>query len=201
MSSNPIPSPRLEVFVRSLGAPDTNPKRGVVLERVGRLAKAGIVAGYSVRIVGRTICPTVASATEPGRDICRRVAAFREWAATTGLADDAIVKYRTMRSVLTGEEHEVIVFPTVVVAAFDDDHLWGVAPCSDGETIHTVTDLLDALEEGRSTDAFPPGGRSPPDGRRRDDSGMRSTSSNERQPRTRDDAPMDDGTREEPTLR
>lgn len=169
MTPDPTPRRTLELFVRSLASADANPKQAAALDRVGRLADAGVVADYSVYVVGREVCPEAARATEPGRFICDRILAFREWAARNGLSVDAIVEPRRVRSELTGEEYQTIVFPTVVVAAFEGDSLRGVAPCTDGETHYAVGDLLDVLEaDGGPT---PPAGPTPPGGRRGSDGG------------------------------
>lgn len=139
----------LELFVRSLAARETHPKQAELLDEVAQLTEAGIIADYTVHIVGREVCPATAMKTDTGQFLCGRVRQFQEWARRNGLCLDTVLQQRSVHSEMTGETYEVLEFPTLVIAAFDGASLQAVAPCLDGDRRYTVEDLLASLSTGR----------------------------------------------------
>lgn len=151
MSSSDTHRRRLELFVRSLGAGGQPSRSAILLERLDELVAADVVADYSVHVAGQSIRPEVARATDPGRFLCERVASFHEWAVRAGVSLEPFVETRQIHSEITGEEYEIIVFPTAILAELEGERVRAVAPCADGEEVFGVEDLLEALvpAEGR----------------------------------------------------
>lgn len=148
----------VEVFVRSLSPRTSRRRLEEIVARLDRLVAADAILQYRVRPTGTELPATPADAlTEYGSYLLNRVAAFQEWAAATGRSLGSTVDRRTVYSRFTGEEHDALVLPTVLVAEYDGRALRFVAPCeADGERV-TVLDRLDALasEEDLGDEGLP----------------------------------------------
>lgn len=150
--SESTPETRLELCVRSLLPRGCRGRQEATLERLGRLEASGAVDDVDVVVWGRGLdVSSDATWAGAGRDIRDRVDAFNEWARERGFSLRTCFSSRRVRSELVDEEYEALLFPAMALAAFRDDAVAFVAPCTDGETTYTVGDLLDAIE-GRVAD-------------------------------------------------
>lgn len=74
---------------------------------------------------------------------------FERWAAQNDLSLEPSFQRRTHTSLLTERTYEVAVFPVISLAAYEDDNLRTVIPCTDGDDHYSVHDFLDAAERGK----------------------------------------------------
>ena len=138
---------RLELYVRSLSASEARTEQETVVEQLATLVERGLIDEYSVDVWGEELCQTGAIAeTEPGRAALELVAEFRAWAEATGRSLTPFFERRTVHRSLTGEGSRLIIkLPVMTLAAYRDGELTFVAPCREGETVHSVGSLLDEL--------------------------------------------------------
>lgn len=116
-----------------------------VLERMQRLETDGALDATSVEGGWQRI----RTANEDGR--AGAVATYREfaaWARRNGYSLGPAFEERQRAYVGLDRVDDVVVFPVVTLATYEDDQLRGVFPCSDGDHIFRVEDCLDALERG-----------------------------------------------------
>jgi len=144
-STRPAESLTLELYVRSLSPGGFLEQQHGVVERLERLEADDVIDDYSVDVWGRGLADPEAARTGVGQWIHDRIGEFREWAEGEGMCLDSFFPVEAVRSDITGEEYTRVRFPTVTLAEYDGDDLRFVSPCSDGETVHTVTDRLDAI--------------------------------------------------------
>lgn len=149
------PQIRLELYVRSLLPRGACECQEAVVGRLKELVDDGVVDAFEVTVWGRGIAPSTATETAAGRDLQRRVEQFSEWARERGLTLRPRFERRPVRSRITDESYDAILFPAMAVAVFRDEDLAFVAPCADGTTVYTVEDVLDALEHGADPDRLP----------------------------------------------
>lgn len=159
---------RIELYVRSLSPRESRRTIEVVVERLERLVETDVLAGYRVIPTGAELPPTPADAvTEYGEFLLHRLAAVEEWAAASGRSLGSLIERRTVSSAFTGEDHDALVMPTMLMAEYAGTALRFVAPCwTDGERV-TVRDRLDALAVGEgvaSGETLPGAGVRPPPG-------------------------------------
>lgn len=137
---------RLELFVRSLLPRGTCDSQQAVLGRLEDLSDDDAIDAFEVTVWGRGISPTTAAAeTDAGRELQRLVDAFSEWARERGLTLRPRFERRPVRSRITGEEYDAILFPAMALAAYRGGDLSFVAPCADGTTMYTVEDVLEVV--------------------------------------------------------
>lgn len=141
----PAESLTLELYVRSLSPGGFLEQQRGVVERLERLEAADVIDDYSVDVWGRGLADPDAARTGVGQWIYDRIGEFREWADREGMSLDSFFPVEPVRSDLSDEEYTRIRFPTVTLAEYEGDVLRFVSPCSDGETVHTVMDRIDAL--------------------------------------------------------
>ncbi|WP_262176385.1 HTH domain-containing protein [Haloarcula laminariae] len=116
-----------------------------VLNRVNRLEANGVftesmVAGEWQRI------RTMAEDTRSGA--LATYEEFDDWADRNDSSLEPAFEHRTRTYVGMDQVDEVVVFPVVSLAIYDEKRLQSVFPCSDGEHVYTVGDALDAFERG-----------------------------------------------------
>jgi hypothetical protein len=116
-----------------------------VLNRVKRLEANGIfsdsiVAGEWQRIRTRA---------EDARDAALAVHdEFQAWAERNGFSLAPAFE-RRMRSYMgLPRVDEVVVFPVIALAIYEDDRIQAVFPCTDEDRAYTVGDALDAFDRG-----------------------------------------------------
>lgn len=147
----------MELFVRSLAPRATGGRLEELIEHLESLETRGRIQGFEVHVWGARIDRTSAAArTEFGQFVTERVEAFSEWACETDRSLGSFFEEEPVESAITDEEYSATTLPTATLAEYVDGDLSFVAPCSDGESMHTVEDRLEALRsDGRSTDAPP----------------------------------------------
>lgn len=147
--SEPAPETRLELYVRSLLPRGCQGRQETTLRRLEELEASGAVDDVGVVVWGRGLdVSTDAPRTDAGEEIHRRVDAFQEWASDQGLSLRTCFSSRQVSSDITGEEYDALLFPSMALAAFREGAVEFVAPCTDGDAVCTVTDLLEAFERG-----------------------------------------------------
>lgn len=143
----------VEVYVRSL-SPEGAPEQHALFDRLNTLSMAGVIDYWTVHVVGKEVCPDIATATDPGQFICERIQEFNAWAERNDMSLGAFFERRPVTSQITDEEYEAMVIPSVTLAEFDDEGtLQFVAPSFDGETQHTPATRLDELVGGRGDES------------------------------------------------
>ena len=142
---------RVELYLRgdTYGSYDRQQR---ILQRVEGLESEGVVADTDVDASWQRI-------RTPEQD-CRDEALetyeeLREWATENGHRLEPAFQRRNRSYIGTGVVDEVVVFPMVSLAVYDENDLQAVFPCADGsgEVYFTVQDCLDAFER-EETDWF-----------------------------------------------
>ena len=137
----------VELFVRSLAPRAAHDHLEDLVEQIEMLETRDRIQGFTVHVWGSRIDRTSAVArTDAGEFVTERVEAFSEWACENGLSMGSFFEEEPVESRITGEEYTATTLPTAALAEYVDDELAFVAPCSDGDTVWTVADRLDALE-------------------------------------------------------
>lgn len=149
-------SRRAELYVRSLRPEGMTAHQNEVLDRLTTLADGSVLTDWTVRVWGKQAPATPSDTrTEAGADALDRVDAFREWAALNDRSLTPAFDVREVDSSLTGERYRALVFPTHLLAEYEDGRLDCVTPHSDGDDVVTVSDRLAALEADTAV-AFEP---------------------------------------------
>lgn len=127
-----------------------------LVEQLEMLDTRDRIDEFTVHVWGARVDRTSAVArTDAGRFVTERVEAFSEWACENGLSMGSFFDEEPVESAITGEEYTATILPTAALAEYVDDELAFVAPCSDGDTVLTVTDRLDALQNNGQATAGP----------------------------------------------
>lgn len=116
-----------------------------VLNRVERLEANGTL-GES--IVAGDWQPVRARAEDARSDALSTYEEFRAWARHNGHSLEPAFQRRTRTHLATDRTDEVVVFPVVALALYDERDLQAVFPCTDEDRTYTVEDALDAFERG-----------------------------------------------------
>lgn len=136
---------RVELFVRSL-APEAGGTR-THHERLRELAGEGPIEQFSVCVWGDEVAlSTTASRAEVGTSVLRRVASFREWAASEGVSVDPFFEVRETQSSITGEEYASLLLPAYCLAEYQEGELVHVAPYAADGAVCSVPDRIRRLE-------------------------------------------------------
>ncbi|MFB6140886.1 MAG: HTH domain-containing protein [Halosimplex sp.] len=145
-------TPRIELYVRSLLPDGAHGRQEAVIERLQKLETEGEIADFSVIVWGKQIARSSAGArTEEGEYILNRVAEFKQWALSNNVSLESFYQKHDVENELTDEPHSAIVLPVMGLAEYDGEELRHVAPCTDGDEVHTIMDRLDRLERGEPT--------------------------------------------------
>lgn len=137
----------VELYVRSLTPRGGRDRMEELLEKLDGLKARGEIAEYSVHVWGTRIDPSSAMAeTDAGQFLSGRVQRFVDWAADHGFSTGSFFEAEPIRSSITGEEYEAMTLPTATLAEYVDGELSFVTPCTNGETVYTPADRLDALD-------------------------------------------------------
>jgi hypothetical protein len=137
---------RIECYLRG-DTYGTYDRQQAVLERVDGLDASGAVAGTSVTADWQRI----RTPEQDGRDdALLTYEEFREWAGENGYSLEPAFERRYRTYLGSSAIDEVVVFPVVSLAVYDEEELEAVLPCSDedGSVHYTVGDCLDAFEYG-----------------------------------------------------
>lgn len=137
----------VELFVRSLSPSGATHQQERILERLDELATEGRIDDYGMTVWGERVVPdSVAAETATGESVLNTIEQFQSWAAAHGVSVDQFYPEQTVESAITGEEFTAISLPVVAMAEYVDGRLHHVTP-HEGETVQTVLDRLDALDE------------------------------------------------------
>jgi hypothetical protein len=116
-----------------------------VLNRVNRLEANGVFADSMVAGEWQRI-RTMAEDKRSGA--VATYEEFTDWADRNGSSLEPAFERRTRTYVGMDRTDDVVVFPVVSLAIYDEKSLQAVFPCTDGEYTYTVGDALDAFERG-----------------------------------------------------
>ncbi|MFB6183732.1 MAG: HTH domain-containing protein [Haloarculaceae archaeon] len=145
---DPTPKPRIELYVRSLLPDGAHERQDAVIERLRDLEASGDVEDFSVIVWGKQVSrESAAGHTETGRYVLNRVAEFEQWALSHNVSLSSF--YQTQAVGDDGDASTAITLPVMGLAEYADGQLRHVAPCTVGDTIHTIVDRLDGLEAGK----------------------------------------------------
>lgn len=155
MDSDPS-SRTAELYVRSLRPRGSHSGQDAIVERLEELASIGALDEYRVHVWGDGLAlESSASRTTPGRQIRECVEDFQQWATVAGMSLESFFPTETVHSKIIDREYTAIQFPMVTLAEYEDGVLQFVSPCSDGDTVITVFDRLDALAESMAGSQSP----------------------------------------------
>jgi len=141
--------PYIELYVRSMLPDGAGSRQEAVIDTLDELERADEIAGYNVIVWGKQIAPeSTAANTDEGRYILNRVAEFKQWALSNNVSLESFYQQTSVDSEVTDSAYEAMVLPVMGLAEYDGDELAHVAPCTKGETVHTITDRLETLEAG-----------------------------------------------------
>jgi len=136
---------RVELYLRG-DTYGTYDRQQAILGRVQDLESAGVLAGAEVDASWQRI----RTPEQDSRDgAIATYEEFREWAAENGYSLEPAFERRHRSYIGTDVVHDVVNFPLVSLAVYEDSDLQAVFPCSDdgGEVHFGVQDCLDALED------------------------------------------------------
>lgn len=137
---------RVELLVRSLSPRESRGRIECIVDRLDDLVEAGTLADYQVVLTGAELPAMPADAvTDYGRYLLGRIAVFRRWVTATDHSFGSLFERRTVRSSITGEEHDALLLPTVVMAEYEGGALRFVSPCGEGADHVSVDDRLGTL--------------------------------------------------------
>jgi hypothetical protein len=144
-------TPRLELYVRSLHPDGAHERQEAAIETLERLDEDDRIADFSVVVWGKQVAPeTAASRTREGEFMLNRIAEFKQWALSNGVSLESFYQERRVDSPVSEDPHTVVTLPVMGLAEYRDGELEHVAPCTDGDAVHTVTDRLDELADGET---------------------------------------------------
>jgi hypothetical protein len=145
-------SPRIELYVRSLLPDGAHNRQEAVIERLQRLDAEDRISDFSVIVWGKQIARESAGArTDEGEYILNRVAEFKQWALSNNVSLESFYQRHAVENDVTDEEYTAMVLPVMGLAEYEGEELRHVAPCTDGDTVHTIMERLDRLEKGEPT--------------------------------------------------
>lgn len=143
------PSPQIELYVRSLLPAGAHERQEAVIEQLQRLDREDKIDDFSVIVWGKQVARDSAAAhTEEGQYILNRVAEFKQWALSNNVSLESFYQKKEVASEVTEESYTAMVLPVMGLAEYHDGELQHVAPCTDGDVVHTIMDRLERLEAG-----------------------------------------------------
>jgi len=146
------PAPHIELYVRSLMPDGAHERQDAVIERLETLDQNDEIEGFSVIVWGKQVSRESAAAhTEEGEYILNRVAEFKQWALSNNVSLESFYQTHVVENDATDEAYDAMVLPVMGLAEYVGGELRHVAPCTDGDEVHTITDRLDRLERGEPT--------------------------------------------------
>ncbi|MFB6307955.1 MAG: HTH domain-containing protein, partial [Haloarculaceae archaeon] len=73
---------------------------------------------------------------------------FKQWALSNNVSLESFYQTRPVDSEVTDSPRTAMTLPVMGLAEYADGELVHVAPCTKGDTVHTIMDRLDRLEAG-----------------------------------------------------
>ncbi|WP_276272608.1 HTH domain-containing protein [Haloarcula litorea] len=142
-------APRLELYVRSLLPDGASERQEAVIDQLDRLDREDEIEGYNVVVWGKQVAPESAAAnTEEGRYVLNRVAEFKQWALSNNVSLESFYQTTTVESEVTDGAYDAMVLPVMGLAEYNEGELIHVAPCTEGDVVHTIMDRLERIEDG-----------------------------------------------------
>ena len=146
--TTPATDHRIELYLRgdTYGSYD---RQQQILERVEALDAAGVVDETDVDASWQRIRTPEQDSRDEALETFDE---FRAWATENGYQLEPAFERRQRSYIGTDVVHDVVVFPMVSLAVYEDTDLQAVFPCADesGEIHFTVQDCLDAFESGET---------------------------------------------------
>jgi len=140
--------PHIELYVRSLVPDGAHTRQEAVIERLETLEREGQIEDFSVIVWGKQVSRESAAAhTEEGKYILNRVAEFKQWALSNNVSLESFYQTTEIQSEFT-DDYSAMVLPVMGLAEYSEGELKHVAPCTEGDVVHTIMDRLDRLEAG-----------------------------------------------------
>ena len=144
--------PYLELYVRSMLPDGAGSRQDSVIDKLDELERREEIAGYNVVVWGKQIAPeSAAASTEEAKYILNRVAEFKQWALSNNVSLESFYQSTDVESEVTDEAYDAMVLPVMGLAEYREGELSHVAPCTEGEVVHTIMDRLEAIEDGRES--------------------------------------------------
>jgi hypothetical protein len=143
----------IELYVRSMLPDGANERQEAVIDRLERLDDDDEIEGFNVVVWGKQIAPESAAAgTEEGTYILNRVAEFKQWALSNNVSLESFYQTTEVESEVTEEAYDAMVLPVMGLAEYRDGELAHVAPCTEGDIVHTIMDRLERLDGGQESE-------------------------------------------------
>ncbi|PSP92979.1 hypothetical protein BRC91_11315 [Halobacteriales archaeon QS_4_62_28] len=140
--------PHIELYVRSLVPDGAHTRQEAVIERLETLEREDQIEDFSVIVWGKQVSRESAAAhTEEGKYILNRVAEFKQWALSNNVSLESFYQTTEIQSEFT-DDYSAMVVPVMGLAEYSEGELKHVAPCTEGDVVHTIMDRLDRLEAG-----------------------------------------------------
>ncbi|QIO24211.1 HTH domain-containing protein [Haloarcula sp. JP-L23] len=144
------PTPHIELYVRSMLPNGAHERQEDAINQLHTLDEEGQIDSFNVIVWGKRIAPQSAAArTEEGKYILNRVAEFKQWSLSNNVSFDSFHQRTDVDAEVTESSYEAIVLPVMGLAEYTNNELTHVAPCTKGDTVHTIMDRLDRLEAGQ----------------------------------------------------
>jgi len=148
--SDTDPTPHIELYVRSMLPDGAHERQEDVIDRLDTLEQNDQIASFNVIVWGKQIAPQSAAAgTEEGQFILNRVAEFKQWALSNNVSFESFYQRTQVDSEATESAYDAMTLPVMGLAEYDGEELAHVAPCTEGDTVHTIVDRLERLEAGQ----------------------------------------------------
>ncbi|ACV47888.1 MULTISPECIES: HTH domain-containing protein [Halomicrobium] len=142
------PTPHIELYVRSLVPDGAHERQAAVIERLETLDQNDAIEDFSVIVWGKQVSRESAAAhTEEGRYILNRVAEFKQWALSNNVSLESFYQTTEISSEIT-DDYSAMILPVMGLAEYAGGELQHVAPCTNGDVVHTIMDRLERLEAG-----------------------------------------------------
>jgi len=151
MSTDTPTRKRIECYLRG-DTYGTYDRQQAILETIRSLETAGVLAETSVEADWQRIRTPEQDCRDGAIETYRE---FRAWADQNGYSLEPAFEHRHRAYLGRDAIDEVVVFPIVSLAVYEDTDLRAVFPCTDGtgEIHFSVGGCLDALED-READAW-----------------------------------------------
>ncbi len=146
--SSPIKKPtRVMLCVRAPMTMGTYERQQTIQEQLRTLQEKGHVGELSIRVWRKQVPTSGGNLTDSGTQTCIHLyEKFQSWADQAGCSLEPGFSKHTIDSLVTDNQQEVIRFPIICLAAYDDDELINLAPRSTASGVYTVADFIAALE-------------------------------------------------------
>ena len=137
------PSPRIELYVRSLSPTDIRETQEQVIEQLTSLKTDGHIEEFEVVVTGTCVCPSsITAETAVGQRLLDRYETVEDWATEH---DRELVgfEHREAKSTFLETQLSGISFPRMLLVEVRDGAVHHVAPSKNGTETTSVQDRLE----------------------------------------------------------